>query len=50
MDVLGSVVFIATVYGWKVWDRRGKSDWLRVDALWTVVAIATGYVWTARET
>ena len=41
--MLGSAVFIATGYGWTVWDRKGNNDWLRVDGLGSVVVIATGY-------
>ena len=49
MDVLGSVVFIATGYGWTVWERSGNNNWIRVAGLGTVVGIATGYGWMARD-
>ena len=41
------VVVISSGYGWSVLDCSGNFDWLRVNALWTIMSIATGYGWTA---
>jgi len=46
MDVLGSVVSIATGYRWTGRGILCFSDCLRVDWLGRVVVIATGYWWT----
>ena len=45
-DGLGILVVIAPNTGGRAVERSGYSDWLLLDLLVCVVAIAAGYWWT----